>query len=169
MRVTARSALPVDLIGAETYDPVTGAAVNFHPNIVPGQPLYLHGSLYPGGKVINYDAFTYPKSGEPGYGEEGDTPRNYLDGFGAWQLNSAIRREFPIHERLHLQFRAEAFNLFNHPSFGAIQNNWLRGPYNPSCLCGFGAAQTTGRLGNLNSLYATGGPRSLQLALKLLF
>ena len=38
----------------------------------------------------------------------------------AWQMDLAVRRDFPIHERLKLQFRAEAFNIFNHPNFGAI-------------------------------------------------
>jgi len=44
-------------------------------------------------------------------------------GFGAWQTDLAIRREFQLGERLKLQFRAEAFNLFNHPNFGYIYND----------------------------------------------
>ncbi|HEY1501231.1 MAG TPA: TonB-dependent receptor [Acidobacteriaceae bacterium] len=174
-RVTARSALPVDVIGSESYqhsvEAAAGASVNFHPNLVPGQPLYLYGSQYPGGKIINYDAFDVPTSG-PGFDSEGDTPRNYARGFGAWQINVAVRREFPIHERLRLQFRAEAFNLLNHASFSGVQNNWTFGPYVPNCFgCGFGGAGGTlnTQIGGLNSLYQTGGPRSLQLALKLLF
>jgi hypothetical protein len=170
-RLTARSALPVDVIGNSYIDPATEESVNFHPNLVPGQPLYLYGSQYPGGKIINYSAFNVPSSG-PGYDSEGDTPRNYARGFGAWQMNFAIRREFPIHERLHLQFRAEAFNLFNHPSFSNINNYWSNGPIIPGCLgCGFGEAGSTlnTQLGGLNALYQTGGPRSLQLALKLIF
>ena len=53
----------------------------------------------------------------------GDAPRNFLRGFGAWQMDIAVRREFPIHERLKVQFRAEAFNIFNHPNFGFINPN----------------------------------------------
>jgi hypothetical protein len=170
-RVTARSALPVDIVGANSYNTVINAYVSFHPNLVPGQQLYLYGSAYPGGKIINYNAFNIPTSG-PGFDSEGDTPRNYARGFGAWQMNFALRREFPIHERLRLQFRAEAFNLFNHPAFSSVNGNLTYGPYNPSCLCGFGGSGGTLSsygAGNLNSLYATGGPRSLQLALKLIF
>ena len=50
----------------------------------------------------------------------GDTPRNFARLFGAWQMDLAVRRDFPIGERLKLQFRAEAFNVFNHPNFGNI-------------------------------------------------
>jgi hypothetical protein len=73
---------------------------------------------------------------------------------------------------VHLQFRAEAFNLFNHPSFSLSgPQYWIFGGYNPSCACGFGGANSTlnNSLGGLNALYQTGGPRSLQIALKLLF
>ena len=35
-------------------------------------------------------------------------------------MDLAVRRDFPIHERPKLQFRAEAFNIFNHPNFGNI-------------------------------------------------
>jgi hypothetical protein len=169
-RITARTALPVDVFGTYGVDPGTEAGVLFHPNLVPGQPLYLYGPEYPGGKIINYDAFTVPSSG-PGYDSEGDTPRNYARAYGAWQVNFAIRREFPIHENLRLQFRAEAFNLLNHPTFGAINSNWSAGPYTPQNIYGFGGPYTTLNfgLGTLNPLYQTGGPRSLQIALKLLF
>ena len=78
-------------------------------------------------------------------------------------MNLAVRRDFPIQERLTLLFRAEAFNIFNHPNFGTI---------NPS----FGEAtfgQATGTLANslgvVSPLYQTGGPRSMQFALKFLF
>jgi hypothetical protein len=170
VRLTARSAMPVDIVGEETYDPAIGGYISYHPNLVPGQPLYLYSSEYPGGKIINYDAFTIPPSG-PGYDSNGDTPRNYGRGFGAWQLNFAMRREFPIRDRLRLQFRAEAFNLFNHPAFSGIEGIWNIGPYNPKTFFGFGGATET--LNNysagLNPLYQTGSPRSLQLALKLIF
>ena len=169
-RITARSALPVDVYGnSYVIDTGTGERVNFHPNLT-GQPLYLYGPQYPGGRIINYNAFIIPASG-PGFDSEGDTPRNYARGFGAWQLNFAVRRDFPIHERLHLQFRVEAFNLFNHPTFAGVNNILTSGPYNPSCLCGFGVAGGTlnTTTGGLNALYQTGGPRSLQLALKIIF
>jgi hypothetical protein len=169
-RISAQSGLPVDVIGSGGFDPFTKQSVNFHPNLVPGEPLYLHGSQYPGGRVINYNAFTAPTSG-PGATEEGDTPRNYARAPGNWQFNTALRREFPIHRDMRLQFRAEAFNLFNHPNFGNVFGFWGAGPFNPQCLCGFGVARGTlsNSLNGLNSLYQTGGPRSLQIALKLLF
>lgn len=170
-RIMAQSALPVDIVGnTHVIDSGTATNVNYHPNLVPGQPLYLYGSQYPGGKAINYYAFNVPTSG-PGFDSEGDTPRNYARGFGAFQTNFAVRREFPIRDRLHLQFRAEAFNLFNHPNFGSVYNYLSYGPYNPQTLFGFGAAGSTlnSSIGGLNPLYQTGGPRSLQIALKLIF
>jgi hypothetical protein len=64
-----------------------------------------------------------------------------------------------------LQFRAEAFNLFNHPNFGTIYNNLAVG----QSLFGYAYQTLNNSLGNLNSLYQSGGPRSMQLMLKLQF
>lgn len=52
--------------------------------------------------------------------ENVDTLRNFVGGFGAFQVDMAVRRDFSLNERLKLQFRAEAFNVFNHPQFEAI-------------------------------------------------
>jgi hypothetical protein len=164
--VTARSGLPVDVVSGVTFLP-DGTQVNARPDIVPGVPLYLYGqqceSAYgakcPGGRKVNFAAFRAPA------GQFGNEPRNFLRGFDLWQADLAIRREFPLADRMRLQFRAEAFNVLNRANFGTIQNSLLVG----SAL--FGAATNTlnTQLGGLNPLYQTGGPRSLQLAMKLLF
>ena len=86
-----------------------------------------------------------------------------MRGFGAWQMDMAVRRDFPIYENLKLQFRAEAFNIFNHPSFGSID------PHFGSPTFGQATATLANSLGVLSPLYQMGGPRSMQFALKLVF
>lgn len=159
-RISARSAFPVNILGSLSFDPSTQQFVRFQPNVVSGQPLYLYGSLYPGGRIINFNAFQAAPAGT-----QGNLPRNYARGFDAVQADVAVRREFPIAERLRLQFRGEAFNVLNHPNFGTITNTLSSGPK------AFGYATNTlnQSLGGLNALYQIGGPRSIQLALKLLF
>src|SRR5579871_3904381 len=65
------------------------------PDVVPGQPFYLYGPQYPGGKAFNPAAFQDPVSPTA----QGNLGRNALWGFGAWEEDLAIRREFPIHEQ----------------------------------------------------------------------
>jgi len=167
-RFTARTGFPVNLLGPNVIDPVTGEIYDSNLNIVPGQPIYLYGAqcaaayagglACPGGRAINPNAFSLPPSGEVG-----DAPRNFARGFGAWQMDFAVRREFPIYDRLKLQFRAEAFNIFNHPNFGFIDPRFG----DPT----FGQATGTlaSTLGVVSPLYQLGGPRSVQFALKLIY
>jgi Carboxypeptidase regulatory-like domain/TonB dependent receptor/TonB-dependent Receptor Plug Domain len=173
-RFSARTGFPVLVTGGRTVDPATGQLVDTSLNIVPGQPLYVSQcqnpsgvSVFlvacPGGRAINPNAFSLPASGTVG-----DAPRNFVRGFGAWQMNLAARREIPIHGRLKLQFRAEAFNIFNHPNFGMI-NPLYCSSSTSGCTFGQAVATLAQSSGVLNSLYQTGGPRSLQFALKLLF
>jgi hypothetical protein len=78
-------------------------------------------------------------------------------------MDAAARRDFPIGERLKLQFRAEAFNVFNHPNFGTIETSFGNN------LFGQATASLAQSLGVLSPLYQMGGPRSLQFALKLTY
>jgi hypothetical protein len=95
---------------------------------------------------------------------EGTLGRNVMRGFGAWQIDFALHRQFNFTERVNLQFRGEFFNVFNHPNFGSIDNNVGDGI--SFGLAGSTLSQSYG--GNaLNSLYQIGGPRSIQLSLKL--
>jgi hypothetical protein len=167
-----RGAFPVTLDGLALLQP-NGQIYHAGLNLVPGQPVYLYGANCesvlqglqnlkagqgcPGGRAINPLAFTNVSSGV------GDAPRNFTRGFGAWQMNMGIRRDFPIRERVKLQFRAEAFNLSNHPNFGTINPNFGTNTF------GQATATLANSLGVLNPLYQVGGPRSMQFALKLLF
>jgi len=180
-RFTARTGFPVPLEGALTIDPTNGQTYYGGLNEIPGQPLYIYGKecadVYasglgcPGGRAINPNAFSLPTgctpySCPPGTAG-GNAPRNFVRGFGAWQVDFAVRREFPIYERLKLQFRAEAFNVLNHPNFGTINSTYCSA--GPGCTFGQATATLANSLGGLNSLYQTGGPRSMQFALKLIF
>ena len=174
--------------GTAVPNPVTGQLFNAGLDLVPGQPTYIYGSqcaaVYdnglacPGGRAVNPNAFSQlpgcqPFPCPPGTGS-GDAPRNFARGFGTWQMDLVIRREFPIRESLRLQFRAEAFNVFNHPNLGAINSNYCSldptsSSYAPGCTFGQATATLANSLGTLSPLYQIGGARSMQFALKLIF
>jgi hypothetical protein len=157
-RLNARTAFPITLGGNLTTDPTTGSQYDGGLNLVSGQPIYLYGPQYPGRKAINPKAFSLPPTGSAG-----DAPRNFVRGFGATQLNLAVRREFPIHETVGLQFRAEAFNILNHPNFGYVD------PQYTDLTFGEATKMLNSSLGTVASQYQQGGPRSMQFALKLHF
>jgi hypothetical protein len=173
--VIARSAAPVDVVDFDFFETVGTSPVStayLRPDLVPGQPVYLFGPAYPGGKAFNPNAFTDPPL-DPSTGfptRQGDLGRNVLRGFGATQWDFALHRSFNLSERVRLEFRAEFFNLLNHPNFGQPQNAFTK-PVSPSF--GVSTAMLGRSLSNdgqgLNPLYQIGGPRSIQLALRLNF
>ena len=176
--ILVRSAPPVDLIDEAFFALENGAFTDIRPDIVPGQPRYLYGSQYPGGKALNPAAFTDPPFDPVTFFplRQGDLSRNALRGFGATQWDFAVHRDFPIHETLKLQFRAEMFNVLNHPNFGP-PNNLFLSPQFGGPVANFGVStQMLGRSldqnpggGGFSALYQIGGPRSIQLALKVTF
>jgi TonB dependent receptor len=169
--ILARSAPPVDITDANFYEFNDGIYTNIRPDVVPGVPWYLYGSQYPGGKAINPGAFSNPPS-DPVTGNptrQGSLGRDALRGFGATEWDFAIHRDFPIGELLKLQFRAEMFNVLNHPNFGP-PNNAFGGANFGIATEMLGSSLSGGNLsGGLNPLYQIGGPRSVQFALKLFF
>jgi hypothetical protein len=70
-------------------------------------------------------------------------------GFSNW--NMGLFKKFPLGEKNGIQFRAQAFNVFNHP-------NWGGASFNPTNLSTFG--KITGK---------TGDCRNLQLSLRIYF
>lgn len=156
--VRARTAPPVDvLLGADTLG--VGTTQLSRPNRIPDVPLYISDPNAPRGTRLNRAAFATPAPTQT----QGTLGRNALRGFGLVQTDLALRRRFPIYETLGLEFRAEAFNLFNQASFarptGVLSNAQFGLP-----------TQTLNRsLGGLNQLFQIGGPRSIQFSLKVNF
>ena len=172
--IQARTAPPVDVFDSDFFSLVTGARTNVRPDRVPGQSFYLFGPQYPDGKALNAAAFASPpldpNSGSPV--RQGDLPRNALRGFGAVQWDLAIHRDFSIRESLKLQFRAEMFNVINHPNFGPPFPDLANQRQFGQSLQMLGqslAAPFSQGAGGFSPLYQIGGPRSIQLALKLIF
>jgi len=193
--VVAHSAPPVDVSDAGIAlffgtNFLNGSLADVRPDLIPGQPLYLYGAqciqappsglgyACPGGKGFNPSAFADPPF-DPNTGipdRQGTVPRNFLRGFGAVQWDFAVHRDFPIRESVKLQFRAEMFNVLNHPNFGPPRGGFISpqfgGPLgfgvSPNLL---GQSLNGNSVGNgaLDALYQLGGPRSIQLALKLSF
>jgi hypothetical protein len=167
--IVARSGVPFNAtLLLESPDP-TGFVAS-RPDSVPNQPFWISTPTAPGGKMLNvtYDPNTGAINGGafsvPSTVRQGTEGRNDIPGFGLTQFDLSLGRQFQLSERLKLQFRADAFNVFNHPNFT-----------NPDGFIEFGqtdlqSSQMLNKgLGGLNPLFQEGGPRSLQLSLKLTF
>jgi hypothetical protein len=57
----------------------------------------------------------------------GNSGRDILRGPGFVDLDFSVVRNFMIRERFRLQFRAESFNVMNHPNFG-LPNSVIGNP-----------------------------------------
>ena len=117
-----------------------------------------------GGRRLNRAAFQAAPAGQ-----QGNLKRNSVRGFGAWQVDLALRREFKTPQSTRLQLRAELFNIFNHPLFADPVVNLSSGLFGQSTQMLGRSLGTGGQVGGLNPMYQIGGPRSVQLALRLLF
>ena len=94
----------------------------------------------------------------PAAGELGNASRTPLSGPGFVNTDFSLIKHFPMkREGMRMDFRAEFFNLFNHPQFATPGSSIC-----PACpevgTAGFGAIDTT-----------VNNPRLVQLALKFLF
>ena len=166
--VRVSSAPPINLTVFVT-SPVLGR-YQTQAEIVPGQPFWIPDSTQPAGIALNPAAFTTPP-----VGQVGDFPRNSLRSpYSIDQTDLAVRRRFNLTDRLHLSVRAEYFNVFNHPMFGAPGTS-EPGNFLDPMFGKIGPGSTTnlelggGALGGQSPLYALGGPRSAQFTVKLQF
>jgi hypothetical protein len=159
----ARTAAPVNVY--VTTGTLVGDLVSAQrPNLVEGVPVYINDPRAPGGRRLNPEAFFIIRNGR-----EGTLGRNALRGFGFAQLDASLRRGFRLSERLNLQLRADVFNVFNHPSFGDPVGDLGSTHFGESRQTLARSLGTGGVNGGLSPLYQVGGPRSVQLAVRLQF
>jgi hypothetical protein len=133
-------ALLSDIDNSGTGRSILGFGANDRPNIL-GNPDLSNSTTQ---QWFNTAAFAFPAPGT--FGNAG---RNILEGPGYQNVNMSILKNTRFNERVNLQFRAEAFNLFNHPNFN-LPDNFLGSP-------------TFGRITSARD------PRHIQFGLKLLF
>jgi hypothetical protein len=106
------------------------------------------------GTLRNCAAGDTPAWEQNAAGTFGNAGRNILRGDGLHNFDLGVSRFFRVTERQQFQFRAEVFNLTNHPNF-FFPNNSLAST----------ALSTIGRAANTG----TGAQRQIQFALKYLF
>ncbi len=105
---------PVDVLsGVNTYG--TAGNVNPRPNLVTGVPIYVNGpdkTLW-----LNPAAFALP-----GVGQLGSLGKGSIRGKPINNVDFSVNKNWRVKEKYGIQFRAEMFNAFNHPSFNGFQN-----------------------------------------------
>jgi hypothetical protein len=156
-----RTATPVNLTTNRVLFGVN--AIGARPDLISGVPLYIQDEAVAGGKRLNRAAFAVPP-----VGRQGTLGRNSVRGFPLSQMDFSFRRKFRLGEQLNLQLRADLFNAFNHPNFGTPVS-LLSDPLFGQATRMLGRELGAGGDGSLSPLYQIGGPRSVQLALKLQF
>lgn len=177
-----RTGFPLDINGGFETSPTDpgpfgdGDAGLVHPNLTtstvqilnPHQTQTINTANGPvtGNFWFNPNDFALPAGdGVPhaaGQGTYGTLPRNFFRGPGRTNMDLALAKTFQFGERWKMEFRAEAFNVFNHTEFE-----------NPGCSTGvngvFSCNYITVGTGNLGQITGTYDPRLLQLALRLTF
>ena len=121
-----QSGTPVNVVRGT--DP-TGVLPGLRPDVI-GNPNLSRGKRTLS-KYFNTAAFTNAPFAA-GTGNElapGDAGRNLVVGPGYVNLDTSLFKEVPIHEQSMLQFRVEAFNIFNTPHFGNPDGTVNSGTY----------------------------------------
>jgi hypothetical protein len=125
---------------------INGVANTVRPNLA-GTPVVTNNPL--GNWFVNPNVFVAPPAGS--FGTVG---RNSFVGPGFEDVDLALIKNTKVTERMNVQFRADAFDLLNHPNYG----------------------QPSGTVGSVGVIQSTrfptgdsGSSRQLQMALKLQF
>jgi len=149
---TASTGRPVNIaVTRKATDMPDGNTKYQRPNLVPGASIYAANQSIE--NWFNPAAFTVPAKGM-----WGNLGRYIARGPGYWEVDAALEKKTPLSDKVSVKFRAEAFNLLNHPIFNDPASNI-------SSAASFGqitSVLNTGAVG-------TGTPRRLQLMLRVEF
>ncbi len=157
---SARTGLPLNVTMSRKASALPdGNTSSQRPNLVPGVPIYAANQTI--NNWFNPAAFALPANGT-----WGNLGRYIANGPGLYEIDSSLQKRFRLTERLGLNFRAAAYNLFNHPiytnpsaSIGSLTGN------PPSASGSFGKITSilnTGAVG-------TGAPRRIEFMFRAEF
>jgi hypothetical protein len=112
-----------------------------------GNSLHINTNPRNGAAVFDARQFSLPA-----LGAMGNARRRFFSGPGMENLDATVSREFPLREGRAFEFRAEAFNVFNHAQF-------------------FGPASVEGNIssGTFGQAVSAMPPRLMQVAMRLRF
>ena len=109
----------------------------------------------------------------PAFGSYGTAGANIFRGMPYYNVDLSVTKIFRFTERVTAQFRAESFNLLNHanianPYGGPGGGNGFTDPSGTGGA-GFGFQNSTPDVVSANAVLGSGGPRAIQLGLKIIF
>ena len=105
----------------------------------------------------------------PPLGQFGNMGRNIFPDRGFRNLDFSIAKNWHFGERLRAQFRAEFFNIFNHPNFANPYGGQNGFGLNDPSVQPFGCGCATPDVAAANPVIGSGGSRAVQLGLKFIF
>jgi Carboxypeptidase regulatory-like domain/TonB dependent receptor len=105
----------------------------------------------------------------PPLGQFGNMPRNLFPDSGFRDFDLSIAKNWHFGERLHAQFRAEFFNVLNHPNFANPYGGQNGFGLNDPSVQPFGCGCATPDVAAANPVIGSGGSRAVQLGLKFTF
>ena len=105
----------------------------------------------------------------PPLGQFGNMPRNLFPDSGFKNFDFSIAKNWHFGERLRAQFRAEFFNILNHPNFANPYGGQNGFGLNDPSVQPFGCGCATPDVAAANPVIGSGGSRAVQLGLKFTF
>lgn len=173
---------------AQNVEVTSGFFGNFmRPDYVAGTPLKLPNASWPSSSY-DINAFALEPGFDGVWGDPstiGNISRNFLRGPAFFQWDVSGMKNFALTQKVNFQFRADIFNILNHPGFSNIDTGICSAvayPSATSAVCtpntrtllptgtwaGFGTSSATIAGADTNQ-FGTGTARQIQLSAKLIF
>jgi hypothetical protein len=157
--------VPITLYGGASGVPIPSSCANSALAVDGGNPgaetaaLNLFGCYAAGNSVMM----------APPLGQFGNMGRNMFQDTGFKNFDLSVAKNFHIGETMRLQFRAEFFNILNHPNFANPYGGQNGFGLNDPSAGSFGCGCATPDIAAANPAIGSGGPRSVQIGAKFVF